>query len=78
MENNFLSKAMKKIPLKTRLKVSTEMAFMDLIVELGYREDKGWTDEEDEKLQKLCDLASTLADHHIEEMNQWVKDGKPK
>lgn len=33
---------LKRIPLHTRLKVSNEFAFMNLITELGYREDKYW------------------------------------
>ena len=33
-------KIVKEIPLKTRIKVANEMAFINLIVELGYREDK--------------------------------------
>lgn len=72
-----LEKIRKETPLKTRLKVSTEMAFINLISELGYRENKMWTEDEDETLNKLCALAKDLANDHIKEFEQWQKDGKP-
>ena len=72
-----LEKIRKETPLKTRLKVSTEMAFINLISELGYRENKMWTEDEDETLNKLCALAKDLANDHINEFEQWQKDGKP-
>lgn len=45
------------LDLKTELTVLNEMVFIDLLSELGYREDKYWTPEEDPILQKLCDCA---------------------
>ena len=68
---------MKKTPLESRLKVSNQMAFIDLIVALGYRENKMWTDEEDELLQKLCDLAKKHTDAQLKQIIQWEKDGRP-
>jgi hypothetical protein len=70
-------KLLKEIPLKTRLKVSNEMAFINLIVELGYREDKMWTDDENELLAKLCGLAKEHTDSVLKEIEEWKKDGKP-
>lgn len=45
------------VPLKTKIRVLNEMAFIDLIIELGFREDKFWTEEEDGLLEKLMKLA---------------------
>lgn len=77
MMSKVLEKIRKETPLKTRLKVSTEMAFINLISELGYRENKMWTEDENETLNKLCDLAKDLVNDHIKEFEQWQKDGKP-
>lgn len=77
MMSKVLEKIRKETPLKTRLKVSTEMAFISLISELGYRENKMWTDDENDTLNKLCDLAMDLVNDHIKEFEQWQKDGKP-
>ena len=65
-----IAKILKDIPLKTRLKVLNEMAFIDLISELGYREDKMWTDEEDELLSKLCKLAMKHTENILEEIEE--------
>lgn len=52
-----LRKIREEIPLETRIKVATEMAFINLITELGYREDKAWTDDEKEISNKIRSLA---------------------
>lgn len=44
------------IPLETKLNVSNELAFINLLSELGYR-DGYWTPEEDHILSKLTILA---------------------
>jgi hypothetical protein len=67
METN-IRKLLEDIPLKTRLKVLNEMAFIDLISELGYREDKMWSDEEDELLSKLCKCALKHTENILEEI----------
>ena len=77
MRSKVIERILKETPLKTRLKVSTEMAFISLISELGYRENKIWTDDENETLNKLCELAMDLVNDHIKEFEQWQKDGKP-
>ena len=58
------------IPLRTRLIVSNQIAFINLITELGYREDKPWGDDENEMLQKLCELAIKHADDILEEIDE--------
>lgn len=77
MRSKVIERILKETPLQTRLKVCTEMAFINLLTELGYRENKMWTDDEDETLNKLCDLAKELVKDHIKEFEQWQKDGKP-
>ena len=70
-------KLVKEVPLKTRIKVANEMAFINLIVELGYREDKMWTDDENELLGKICVLAQKNTDSILKDIEEWKKDGKP-
>ena len=65
-----IKELMKDIPLETKLKVSNEMAFINLIVELGYREDKTWTDEEDELLSKLMSLAGEHTESQLKIINE--------
>ena len=72
-----LNKILKTIPLKTRIKVANEMAFIDLIVKLGYREEKMWDESEDELLSKLCSLAEEHTSSILKEIDGWTKDGKP-
>jgi len=78
---NQIEKMIKEIPLKIRLKVSNEMAFMDLITELGYREDKMW-DESDEKdneiFNKLMKLAREHTEYQMNEIQRWKEDGSPE
>ena len=77
MKSKMISEVLKRIPLETRFKVLNEIAFIDLLSELGYR-DGYWKDEEDEKLQKLCNLAEKIAKEQMKEIEEWEKDGKPK
>lgn len=72
MKSEIIERIRKRIPLETKLKVANEMAFIDLIVELGYREDKAWTDEEDELLSKLM----SLANKHTEDQMKIIDDHK--
>lgn len=74
---NLISKIAKNVSLKSRIRVSNEMAFINLIIELGYREDKMWTDDENELLGKLCGLAQEHTDSILKDIEEWEKDGKP-
>ena len=49
--HNELKKLIKETPIKTRIEVVNEMAFMSLITTLGFREKKMWTDDEEELLK---------------------------
>jgi hypothetical protein len=75
-EINF-SEIIKNIPLKTRIKVATEMAFIELITELGYRENKAWTESESDTHVKLCNEAKKHTEHTLEIFYEWEKDGRP-
>ena len=69
---------LKSIPLETRFRVSIEMSFIDLLTELGYRENKLWTEEEEEQLRKLCNLAQKLSSELLTEVKEWEEDGRPE
>jgi len=77
MKSDIISKILKETPLEIRLKVTNEYAFINLITELGFREDKMWADEEGSISDKLFDLAHKLTQEQIETFNRWEKDGKP-
>lgn len=68
----------KSIDLKSRLQIRTEMAFIELITLLGYREDKMWTDskEDDEMLQKIHDFSVQITNDHLESIKKWQEDGE--
>lgn len=68
MEEHLIEKMVNNVPLKNRIKVANEMAFINLITQLGYREDKMWTDEEDEILNKICELAENHTNRILEEI----------
>jgi len=77
MKSDIISKILKETPLEIRLKVTNEYAFINLITELGFREDKMWADEEGPISEKLFDLAHKLTQEQIETFNRWEQDGKP-
>lgn len=70
--NNLINKIRKRTKLKTKLKVLNEMAFIDLLSILGYREEKMWTPDEDEKLQKLMDYAKKHTDLQMNEIKEHI------
>ena len=76
MKNNIISKLLKQTTLETRLSVLNEMRFIDLITDLGYRDECIWTPEEDRILQKICEFSKKLALEQIEEFNKWKEDGE--
>lgn len=74
MINEEFERISKEIPLRTRIKVCSEMDFINLITELGYREDKMWTPEEDELLRKLMNLAHDHTNTILREIEGWEED----
>jgi hypothetical protein len=76
MRSKSVERLLKEIPLETRIRVSNQMAFINLLSELGYR--KGyWRPDEDETFKTLCKLADELTQYHLDEIKQWEEDGKP-
>lgn len=74
--NDRIRELLVSIPLRTRLEVDTQLAFIDLLTELGYR--KGmWTEEEEYILDKLCKLAEKHAITLIDTIERWKEDGSP-
>jgi hypothetical protein len=81
MKSPLIEKILKETPLETRLKVSNEMAFIMLITDLGFRENKMW-DENDPKemelLGKICKFAIEHTKNQIETIEEWKKDFEEK
>ena len=74
MKSNILDTLLKETSLDIRFEVSIQAAFIDLLSELGYREDKMWTDDEDEILIKISHLAKELSKDHIRIIDEWERD----
>lgn len=77
MRSKIAEKVRKRTPLHTRLEVEAQVAFVDLITILGYREDKVWTREENELLQKISGYSIQHAKNIVKIVEQWEKDGRP-
>lgn len=71
-KNDIIEKIRKKTKLSNKLKVLNEMAFIDLLTVLGYREDKMWTPDEDELLTKLMNYAKKHTEHQLEEIKEHI------
>ena len=70
MKSNTLNNLLKRIPLKTKIKVLNEMAFITLLSELGFRENKMWTPDEDELLAKLMEYSEKHTEHLMKEIEE--------
>ena len=55
---------------EVNVKVLIELAFLNLLVESGYRKDKSWTEEEYKILYKVLDLADELYKDIMEEVSK--------
>lgn len=78
MEENIISKMAARTTLIARLNVLNQMKFIDLLTELGYRENKMWSPDEDEVLSKLCTSANKHTLSILDEIQEWEYNGKPK
>lgn len=72
MKSETLERISKKTKLSIKLKVLNEMAFIDLLSVLGYREEKAWTPEEDEILLKLINHAKKHTDRQLKEIKEHI------
>jgi hypothetical protein len=77
MASKIYENLIKECPLETRLTVLNQMIFMDLLTEMGYREDVIWTEAEAENLRILCEAAEKATSEQIETFNKWLADGSP-
>lgn len=78
MKNELINNLLKSMDLESRLKIDNEFAFIELITLLGYREEKFWTEEENEILGKLMKFAEVIAKRQIKTVKRWEKDGRPE
>jgi len=77
-EPNHIKELLKETPLKIRLDVLNQMFMIDLISELGYREDTMWKPEEQKILNKLCKHAHKLTRAQLKTIKEWEYDKKSK
>lgn len=79
-EGNLISDWLKEnpTPLDIRIRVSAQIAFINLITELGYRESKSWTPDEDELLNNLMNLAEKHTQDILQEIKEWENEGRPE
>lgn len=66
-----IEKIMNRIPLSTHLTVSIQLAMIDLLSAVGFRENKMWTDDEEDVLSIICNSAERLAKELEEDL---IKD----
>lgn len=66
MKSKIVEDILNNIPLETKIKISTEFAFINLIHELGFREEKYWSEDESEILNKILELAKKHSNDIIE------------
>ena len=81
IEDNAIKNLSKDIPLEIRFKVLLELFYINLITDLGFREEKMWNenDEEDMKLlNKILETAKKDSESFVEEVERWQKDNQKK
>lgn len=71
-------KIIKETPLDIRIRVRNETAFINLLTELGYRENKMWTPEESKTFNRLMKLADKHTTEIFEIIKEWESDGSPQ
>lgn len=74
VRSELIEKIRSETPLRTKLKVTLEMMLIHAITELGYRPDKMWTEDENDKLKIISDLARSEAEHIV----KMVQETKPE
>jgi hypothetical protein len=73
MRSKLIQQILDDTPLELVLEVQNQMAFINLITELGYRENKAWRDddpEDDRILSMLCKLAADHTSHQMRNVNK--------
>ena len=70
MKSKIAEDILNNIPVETKIKILTEFAFINLIHELGFREEKYWSDDESEILNKILELAKKHSENIIKIINE--------
>jgi len=74
---NLIKRLLTTSPLETRLQVSNEIAFINLLFDLGYVKKLENTKEDDELWSKIYTYAQQHTKLQIEQIEKWEKDGRP-
>jgi hypothetical protein len=80
MRSKIVEKILINMPLETEINVSNQMAFIALIHELGFRENKFWNenDEKDnELLNKIHKFALEHSKNQLETIEKFIDDDRP-
>lgn len=79
--NDIVKQLLMQTPLETRFKVSIEMTFMQMLVELGFISDRPWDDESEEDnriLKIILDTAEKESKYLVKQVKKWQADGMPE
>ncbi len=73
-----IDELLRSLPIATRLGILNEMMLINMLVELGYREDRPWAIDEKEELENIIRYAKRMTKDQINEFEQWEKDNSQK
>ena len=73
-----LKERIKKSPLKSRLKVSIHYVLVDLLYALDIIDDDAWSEDTEELLNLIEELASQEGELLTKVVNKWIEEGKPE
>ena len=76
-----VSKLLKQLNLKTRLKISIEMSTIALLADLGFIDNKMWDEDNEtemELLKKIIKFSDEESGSLLMEIKQWEIDGRPE
>ena len=69
LKNELIERLMNEVTVDIRIEILCQFAFINLITDMGYRENKYWTAEEDAKFKILMESAEKLSKDIMEEIN---------
>jgi hypothetical protein len=78
---DIVKELLRQTTLETRLKVSIEMTFIQMLVELGFIESRPWDDENEEDnriLKIILDTAEKESKYLAKQVKKWQADGMPE
>lgn len=65
---------LKKTSLHSRLLALNQLDLIDFLVEIGFRDNKVWTEDEDELLMKLNNFALKITNDQLEVIEKFNND----